>query len=149
MPFWGVVMGVVNIIMGVARGRYHQLPEGVAMVPEGSLKKLEPMWVPSVKMGYETYYTQDQKRYTRLQLRKKRKIDASEDVADDEDLGTGVACRTDITVEMVNVACQTDFGIFDFVKIEEKLRQLKEDNQHLHTEASEAKQQVERASLLC
>ena len=43
MPFWGVVMGVVNIIMGVARGRYHQLPVGVAMVPEGSLKKLEPM----------------------------------------------------------------------------------------------------------
>ena len=45
MPFWGVVMGVVNIIMGVARGRYHQLPVGVAMVPEGSLKKLEPMLV--------------------------------------------------------------------------------------------------------
>ena len=44
MPFWGVVMGVVNIIMGVARGRYHQLPVGVAMVPEGSLKKLEPMY---------------------------------------------------------------------------------------------------------
>ena len=43
MPFWCVVMGVVNIIMGVARGRYHQLPVGVAMVPEGSLKKLEPM----------------------------------------------------------------------------------------------------------
>ena len=43
MPFWGVVMGVVNIIMGVVRGRYHQLPVGVAMVPEGSLKKLEPM----------------------------------------------------------------------------------------------------------
>ena len=43
MPFWGVVMGVVNIIMGVARGRYHQLPVGVAIVPEGSLKKLEPM----------------------------------------------------------------------------------------------------------
>ena len=43
MPFWGVVMGVVNIIMGVACGRYHQLPVGVAMVPEGSLKKLEPM----------------------------------------------------------------------------------------------------------
>ena len=36
-------MGVVNIIMGIARGRYHQLPVGVAMVPEGSLKKLEPM----------------------------------------------------------------------------------------------------------
>ena len=46
MPFWGVVMGVVNIIMGVARGRYHQLPVGVAMVPEGSLKKLEPMLSP-------------------------------------------------------------------------------------------------------
>ena len=43
MPFRGVVMGVVNIIMGVARGRYHQLPVGVTMVPEGSLKKLEPM----------------------------------------------------------------------------------------------------------
>ena len=43
MPFWGVVMGVVNIIMGVARGHYHQLLVGVAMVPEGSLKKLEPM----------------------------------------------------------------------------------------------------------
>ena len=43
MPFWGVVIGVVNIIMGVARGHYHQLPVGVAMVPEGSLKKLEPM----------------------------------------------------------------------------------------------------------
>ena len=42
MPFWGVVMGVVNI-MGVACGSYHQLPVGVAMVPEGSLKKLEPM----------------------------------------------------------------------------------------------------------
>ena len=42
MPFWGVVMGVVNI-MGVARGCYHQLSVGVAMVPEGSLKKLEPM----------------------------------------------------------------------------------------------------------
>ena len=36
-------MGVVNIIMGVVRGRHHQLPVGVAMVPEGSLKKLEPM----------------------------------------------------------------------------------------------------------
>ena len=44
MPFWGVVMGVVNIIMGVIRGRFHQLPVGVAMVPEGSLKKLEPMY---------------------------------------------------------------------------------------------------------
>ena len=43
MQFWGVVMGVVNIIMGVARGRYHQLPVGVTMVPEGSLKKLELM----------------------------------------------------------------------------------------------------------
>ena len=43
MPFWGVVMGVVNIIMGGARGRYNQRPVGVAMVPEGSLKKLEPM----------------------------------------------------------------------------------------------------------
>ena len=45
MPFWGVVMGVVNINMGVARGRYHQFPVGVAMVPEGSLKKLEPMHI--------------------------------------------------------------------------------------------------------
>ena len=52
MPFWGVVMGVVNIIMGVARGRYHQLPVGVAMVPEGSLKKLEPMRGAYVNFGY-------------------------------------------------------------------------------------------------
>ena len=43
MHFWGVVMGVVNIIMGMAHGRYHQPPVGVAMVPEGYLKKLEPM----------------------------------------------------------------------------------------------------------
>ena len=43
MQFWGVVMGVVKIIMGVPRRRYHQLPVGVALVPEGSLKKLEPM----------------------------------------------------------------------------------------------------------
>ena len=42
MHFWGVVTGVVNII-GVARGRFHLLPVGVAMVPEGSLKKLEPI----------------------------------------------------------------------------------------------------------
>ena len=41
-------MGVVNIIMGVARGRYHLLPVGVAMVPEGSLKKLEPMFLPDI-----------------------------------------------------------------------------------------------------
>ena len=51
MPFWGVVMGVVNIIMGVARGRYHQLPVGVAMVPEGSLKKLEPMQYESTHIA--------------------------------------------------------------------------------------------------
>ena len=46
---------------------------------------------------------------------------------------------TDINVEMVDVAYQRYFGVFD-VKMEEELRQLKEDNQHLHTEASEAKQ---------
>ena len=52
MPFWGVVMGVVNN-MGVARGRNHQLSVGVAMAPEGSLKKLEPMQRYSLnKNGY-------------------------------------------------------------------------------------------------
>ena len=60
-------------------------------------------------MGYETYHTPDQERYTRLQLRKKRKIDAAED----EDLETGVVCQTNIDVEMVDLACQTDSGIFE------------------------------------
>ena len=105
-----------------------------------------PDWVPSVKMGYETYPTPDQERYTRMQLRKKRKMDAAEDVADDEDLDTGVACQKNIDVALVDVACQTYSGVFDVVKMEEVLWQLKKDNRHLQTEASEAKQQAERAS---
>ena len=32
---------------------------------------------------------------------------------------------TDINVEMVDVAYQRDFGIFDVVKMEEELRKLK------------------------
>ena len=99
-----------------------------------------PDWVPSLKMGYETYHAPDQERYARLQLRKKRKIDAAEDAAD-EDLETGVACQTDIHVDVVDVACQTDIGMFDVARMEAELQQLKEDNQHLQNEISEAKQQ--------
>ena len=36
----------------------------------------------------------------------------TEDSADDEDLETGVACQTDIHVDMVDVSCQTDAGMF-------------------------------------
>ena len=105
-----------------------------------------PDWVPSLKMGYETYHTPDQERYTRLQLRKKRKMDAAEDAADHEDLETGVACQTDIHVNMVDVTCQTDVGMFEVTRMEAELQQLKKDNQRLQTETSEAKQQAERAS---
>lgn len=102
-----------------------------------------PDWVPSLEMGYETYHVPDQERYTRLQLRKKRKMDATED---DEDLETGVACQTAIPVDMVDVTCQTDIGLFEVTRMEAELQQLKKDNQRLQAEASEAKQQAERAS---
>ena len=88
----------------------------------------------SLKMGYETYHTPDQEHYTRLQQRK-RKMDA----ADDEDLETGVACQTDIHVDMVDVICQIDVGVFEVNRMEAELQQLKKKNQRHQTEASEAK----------
>ena len=94
-------------------------------------------------MGYETSHTPDQERYTRLCLRKKRKIDAVED----EDLETGVACQADIHVDMVDAVCQTDLDMFEVTRMEKELQQLKIDNQHLQTEAADAKQQAERASI--
>lgn len=100
-----------------------------------------PDWVPSLKMGYETPHTQDLERYNRLQLRKKRKVDAA---AEDADLDTGVACQTD--VDKADVACQTDIGMFEITKMEAELPKLKENNQRLQIEISEAKQQVQRAS---
>ena len=54
-----------------------------------------PDWVPSLKMGYETLNTQDQERYARLQLRKKRKVDVTED-ATVEEVETGIACQMDV-----------------------------------------------------
>ena len=93
-------------------------------------------------MGYETNQIPDQERYTRLQLRnKKRKVDTVED----EDMETGFACQTDVHVNMVDVASQTDIDVFEVTRMETELQRLKEDNQHLQTEASEAKQQAERA----
>ena len=68
-------------------------------------------------MGYETYHTPDQERYTRLQQWKKRKMDA----ADDGDRETGVACQTDIHVDMVDVTCQIDVGVFEFTRMEAEL----------------------------
>ena len=103
-----------------------------------------PDWVPSLKMGYETYHAPDEERYARLQLRKKIKMDAAEDAAD-EDLETGIACQTDVHV-MVDVTCQTNIGMFEVARMEAELLQLKEDNQRLQNEISEAKQQVQRAS---
>ena len=73
-------------------------------------------------------------------------MDAAEDAADDEDLESGVTCQTDIHVDMVDVTCQTDVGMFEVTRMEAELQQLKNDNQCLQTEASEAKQQTERAS---
>ena len=68
------------------------------------------------------------------------------DAADDEDPETGVACQTAIHVDMVDVTCQTDIGLFEVTRMEAELQQLKKDNQRLQAEASEAKQQAERAS---
>ena len=105
-----------------------------------------PDWVPSLKMGYEPDHTPDQECYTRLQLRKKRKIDAAKDAADDDGLETGVACQTDMHLDMVDGTCQTDVDMFEVSRMEEELQRLKADNQRLQTEASEAKRQAERAS---
>ena len=88
-----------------------------------------PDWVPSLKMGYETSHTPDQERYTRLCLRKKRKIDAVED----EDLETGVACQADIHVDVVDAVCQTDLDMFEVTRMEKELQQLFEDRQSAPT----------------
>ena len=71
---------------------------------------------PTWKMGYETYHTPDQENYTRLQQRK-RKMDA----ADDGDWETGVACQTDIHVDVVDVTCQIDVGMFEVTRMEAEL----------------------------
>ena len=90
-------------------------------------------------MGYEPDHIPDPEHYTWLQLRKKRKIDTAEDAADDNGLETGVACQTDMHLDMVDGTCQTDVDTFE-------VSRLKADNQHLQTETSEAKRQAERES---
>ena len=62
---------------------------------------------------------------------RKEKMDAAEDAADDEDLESGVTCQTDIHVDMVDVTCQTDVGMFEVTRMEAELQQLKNDNQCL------------------
>ena len=95
-----------------------------------------PDWVPSLKMGYEPDHTPDQECYTRLQLRKKRKIDAAKDAADDDGLETGVACQTDMHLDMVDSTCQTDVDMFEVSRMEEELQRLKADNQRQQRQAT-------------
>ena len=97
-----------------------------------------PDWVPSLKMGYEPDHTPDPERYTQLQLRKKRLMQPK-NAADDNGLETGVACQTDMHLDMVDGTCQTDVDMFEVSRMEEELQRLKADNQHLQTETSEAK----------
>ena len=107
-----------------------------------------PDWVPSLKLGYERSQAPDQERYTRLQVRNKRRKVSTVDcttTVEDEDTETGVACQTD-TVDSIDVACQTDVDAFELARMHAELQQLREDNQCLRTETSKAKQQVERAS---
>ena len=48
-------IGVVNSILGMVYGCGQYLPVGGALVPEGSLKMLEPLYVPIAVYGLRCF----------------------------------------------------------------------------------------------
>ena len=74
--------------------------------------KTNPDWVPSLKIGLRLTTPQIRNVTLDCSCERKETMEAAEDSADDEDLETGVACQTHIHVDMVDVSCQTDAGMF-------------------------------------
>ena len=76
---------------------------------------INPDWVPSLNMGYQTNNTSNVECYRRLQLQKRGRTNTEDDAKEDKHLETGVACLTDTCLEVVNVTSQTDVHVSDII----------------------------------
>ncbi len=88
--------------------------------------------MPSLKMGYANQVP-DEKRHARLRKRKRLEdADLEDTVENDGNAETGVASQT--CVLLVDAACQTDNTMEDLMKMEEELKQLRQEYQDLKNE---------------